>query len=82
MLSAKTATQEFLAFLNRWLGRGPPQLHVICGNNATHHHPRVRAGLGKHPRVQLHFTPTVERPNAPPPASAKLHFAACRLRRK
>jgi hypothetical protein len=59
MLSAKTATQEFLAFLNRWLGRGPRRrLHVICDNYATHRHPRVRAWLGKHPRVQLRFTPT------------------------
>ncbi len=36
----------------------PRQLHVICDNYATHEHPRVRAWLGKHPRVQLRFTPT------------------------
>jgi transposase len=34
------------------------QLHVICDNYATHKHPRVRAWLTKHPRIQLHFTPT------------------------
>jgi transposase len=34
------------------------QLHVICDNYATHKHPRVRAWLAMHPRIQLHFTPT------------------------
>jgi hypothetical protein len=34
------------------------QLQVICDNYATHKHPRVRAWLATHPRIQLHFTPT------------------------
>jgi hypothetical protein len=34
------------------------QLHVICDNYATHKHPAVRAWLARHPRIQLHFTPT------------------------
>jgi hypothetical protein len=33
-------------------------LHVICDNYATHKHPVVRAWLARHPRIQLHFTPT------------------------
>jgi transposase len=31
---------------------------VICDNYATHKHPVVRGWLAKHPRIQLHFTPT------------------------
>jgi transposase len=31
---------------------------VICDNYATHKHPAVRAWLAKHPRIELHFTPT------------------------
>jgi hypothetical protein len=34
------------------------QLHVVVDNYATHKHQRVQAWLAKHPRVQLHFTPT------------------------
>jgi len=51
--------QEFLAFLKQ-VARSYPRrrLHVICDNYATHKHPVVRAWLAKHPRVQLHFTPT------------------------
>ncbi len=30
----------------------------ICDNYATHKHQSVRAWLDKHPRFQLHFTPT------------------------
>ena len=33
-------------------------MHVVCDNYATHKHPNVTAWLAKHPRVQLHFTPT------------------------
>jgi transposase len=31
---------------------------LICDNYATHKHESVRAWLDKHPRFQLHFTPT------------------------
>jgi transposase len=50
---------EFLAFLKQ-VARAYPrrQLHVICDNYATHKHPVVRAWLAKHPRIELHFTPT------------------------
>jgi transposase len=50
---------EFLAFLKQ-VARAYPRvpLHVVCDNYATHKHPNVKAWLAKHPRVQLHFTPT------------------------
>jgi transposase len=51
--------QEFLGFLKQVARAWPRrQLHVVCDNYATHKHPVVRAWLAKHPRVQLHFTPT------------------------
>jgi transposase len=52
--------QEFLKFL-RTLDREFPkrvQLHLIVDNYQTHKHPNVDAWLAKHPRFQLHFTPT------------------------
>jgi transposase len=33
-------------------------VHLICDNYATHKHESVRAWLDKHPRFQLHFTPS------------------------
>jgi transposase len=57
--AARHRHQEFLAFLKQVARTYPRrQLHVICDNYATHKHPTVRAWLAKHPRVQLHFTPT------------------------
>jgi transposase len=52
--------QEFLRFL-RAIDRATPKrldLHLIVDNYATHKHARVKAWLAKHPRFQLHFTPT------------------------
>lgn len=52
--------QEFLRFLRR-LDREFPRdidLHLILDNYGTHTHSKVTAWLGKHPRFQLHFTPT------------------------
>ena len=51
---------EFLKFL-RTIDREVPEalaVHLICDNYATHKHESVRAWLDKHPRFQLHFTPT------------------------
>ena len=31
---------------------------MVVDNLATHKHPAVQAWLARHPRVQLHFTPT------------------------
>jgi transposase len=52
--------QEFLKFL-RQLDREFPKelpLHLILDNYGTHKHPNVKQWLTKHPRFQLHFTPT------------------------
>jgi transposase len=52
--------QEFLRFMKRVeksVERGL-KIHVILDNYATHKHPKVRAWLEKHPRVQFHFIPT------------------------
>ncbi len=51
---------EFLKFL-RTIEREVPkglQVHLILDNYATHNHPSVKSWLVKHPRFQLHFTPT------------------------
>jgi len=51
---------EFLAFLKTIERKTPSELslHLIVDNYATHKHPKVKAWLARHPRVQLHFTPT------------------------
>ena len=33
-------------------------VHLILDDYSTHKHANVQAWLGKHPRFQLHFTPT------------------------
>jgi transposase len=33
-------------------------VHLIVDNYATHSHPKVRAWLARHPRIQFHLTPT------------------------
>ena len=51
---------EWLKFL-RQIDRETPQdkaLHLIADNYATHKHPVVQAWLAKHPRFNMHFTPT------------------------
>jgi transposase len=51
---------EFLRFLRK-IEREVPKglaIHLILDNYATHKHPNVKAWLAKHPRFQLHFTPT------------------------
>jgi len=52
--------QEFLRFLRRLDGEFPQDvtLHMVLDNYATHSEPRVKAWLARHPRFQLHFTPT------------------------
>jgi hypothetical protein len=51
--------QEFGAFLRQVAAAYPRrELHVVVDNLSTHKHPAVRAWLARHPRVQLHFTPT------------------------
>jgi len=51
---------EFLKFL-RTIDREVPRrlrIHLILDNYATHNHPNAKAWLAKHPRFELHFTPT------------------------
>jgi transposase len=51
---------EFLKFL-KTIDREVPKglnIHLILDNYATHKHPNVGAWLAKHPRFELHFTPT------------------------
>jgi transposase len=51
---------EFLKFL-RTIDREVPKalrIHLILDNYAAHNHPNVRKWLAKHPRFELHFTPT------------------------
>jgi transposase len=51
--------QEFLAFLKQVAAAYPRrELHVVVDNLATPEHPAVWAWLDRHPRIQLHFTPT------------------------
>jgi transposase len=48
---------KFLKTIDREVPRGL-NVHLILDNYATHNHPTVRTWLAKHPRFQLHFTPT------------------------
>src|SRR5450759_1197511 len=51
---------EWLKFL-RQIDRETPKdkaLHLIADNYATHKHPNVQEWLAKHPRFNMHFTPT------------------------
>ena len=52
--------QEFLKFLRTIEHNVPAELdiHLILDNYATHKTPAVKRWLVKHPRFQLHFTPT------------------------
>jgi len=51
---------EWLRFLKQIDGETPraQAIHVIADNYATHKHKRVKTWLAKHPRFQMHFTPT------------------------
>ena len=52
--------KEFLNFLRRIdrAVKGKREVHLVLDNYATHKTPDVNAWLEKHPRYQLHFTPT------------------------
>lgn len=54
--------QEFLHFLNRindaFPDDGKTQLHLIIDNYGTHKTSRVSRWFARHPRFQVHFTPT------------------------
>lgn len=52
--------QEFIRFLKKIDSETPAglDLHLIIDNYGTHKHPRVKSWLRRHPRFNLHFTPT------------------------
>jgi transposase len=52
--------QEFIRFLNAIEAEVPVGkiVHVILDNYGAHKHPKVRAWLGRHPRLVFHYTPT------------------------
>lgn len=51
---------EWLKFLRKIDRQTPKEktLHLIADNYATHKHPAVQKWLAKHPRFNMHFTPT------------------------
>jgi transposase len=52
--------QEFLRFL-RTIDRNVPaelEVHLVCDNYGTHKTPQIKRWLLRHPRFQLHLTPT------------------------
>ena len=54
------AHAEWLKFLKK-IDRETPKdmtLHLIADNHATHKHPTVQDWLAKHPRFNMHVTPT------------------------
>ena len=69
---------EFLAFL-KTIDREVPKglnVHLILDNYATHNHPNVKTWLAKHPRFELHFTPTSStrsKPTSPPTTRTPNH---------
>jgi transposase len=52
--------QEFLKFLKTIDANVPAELgvHLICDNYGTHKTPEIKRWLLRHPRFQLHLTPT------------------------
>jgi len=48
---------KFLATIDREVPKGL-QIHMVLDNYSTHKHDNVAKWLAKHPRFQLHFTPT------------------------
>jgi transposase len=52
-----TELLKFLKTIDKQVPKGL-QIHLILDNYATHNHPNVKRWLAKHPRFQLHFTPT------------------------
>ena len=59
-ITAKHRAKEFLDFLKQ-IDRSTPKdqaLHLIVDNSSTHKTPEVQQWLARHPRFELHFTPT------------------------
>jgi transposase len=60
LLHRRHRHQEFLQFL-RTIDRNVPaelDVHLVCDNYGTHKTPEIKRWLLRHPRFQLHLTPT------------------------
>jgi transposase len=59
-LHRRHRASEFKKFLTAIDKTVPADLdvHLICDNYGTHKTPAIKAWLAKHPRFQIHFTPT------------------------
>jgi len=59
-LHRRHRAKEFLAFLRTIDDNVPDRLdvHLVMDNSSTHKTPAVNAWLTRHPRFQVHFTPT------------------------
>lgn len=59
-LHRRHRSNEFLKFLHTIDDNVPAQLdvHLVMDNYGTHKTPKVRAWFARHPRFQVHFTPT------------------------
>src|SRR5262249_2355512 len=57
---ARHRAREFLKFLREIEGNVLPNLdiHLVMDNSSTHKTPAIRSWLARHPRWQVHFTPT------------------------
>ncbi len=49
--------KKFLVTIDKTVPDGL-DIHLVCDNYGTHKTPAIKAWLGRHPRVRLHFTPT------------------------
>lgn len=49
--------KKFLVTIDKTVPEGL-DIHLVCDNYGTHKTPAIKAWLGKHPRVHMHFTPT------------------------
>lgn len=59
-LHRKHRAVEFKKFLTT-IDKSVPEgldIHIVCDNYGTHKTPAIKAWLGRHPRVHMHFTPT------------------------
>jgi transposase len=59
-LHRRHGSKEFLAFLRTIDANVPAELdvHLVMDNYGTHKTPSVKGWLARHPRFQVHFTPT------------------------
>ena len=49
--------KKFLTTIDKTVPEGL-DIHIVCDNYGTHKTPAIKAWLGRHPRVRLHFVPT------------------------